>query len=66
MGQTVLPLAQNLLEILEKYNNEPNVLFIKADQIFLKGHYGSTHIIPDSNFWKDAWNRNKTQDFDGN
>ena len=50
MGQTVLPLAQNLLEILYKYNNKPNVFFIKADQIFLKGHYGSTYIIPDSNF----------------
>ena len=26
MGQTVLALGQNLLEILEKYNNEPYVL----------------------------------------
>ena len=46
MGQTVLPLSQNLLEILEKYNNEPYVLFIKVGQIFLKGQYGSTCICP--------------------
>ena len=54
MGQTVLPLGQNLLEMLEKYSNEPYVFFIKVDQIFLKGQYGSTHIVPDSNFSKDA------------
>ena len=66
MGKTVLPLGQNLLEMLEKYSNEPYVFFIKVDQIFLKGQYGSTHIVPDSNFSKDAWNRNKTQAFDGN
>ena len=53
MGQTVLPLGQNLLEILEKYNNEPYVSFIKVDKIFLKGHYGSTRIVPDSSFSKD-------------
>ena len=50
----LLPLGQNLLEMLEKYSNEPCVFFIKVDQIFLKGQYGSTHIVPDSNFSKDA------------
>ena len=54
MGQTVLTLGQNLLEILEKYNNEPCVLFIKVHQIFLKGQYGSTRIVPDSSFSKDV------------
>ena len=49
MSQTVLPLGQNLLEILGKYNNEPYVFSIKVDQAFLKEHYGSTHIIPDLN-----------------
>ena len=52
--QTVLPLGQNLLEKLEKYNNKPYVFFIKVDLIFLKGQYGSTHIAPDSHFSKDA------------
>ena len=60
MGQTVLPLGQNLLEILEKYNNKPYVFFIKVDQIFLQGQYRSTRIVPDSSFSKDASNRNKT------
>ena len=47
MGQTVLPLGQNLPEILEKCNNEPSVFyFIKFDQIFLKGRCGSTRIVP--------------------
>ena len=54
MGQTVLPPGQNLLEILKKYNNEPYTVFIKGTQIFLKGQYGSTRIVPDSNFPKDA------------
>ena len=53
MGQTVLPLGQNVLEILEKYNNEPYVFFIKVDQIFLEGQCGSTCIAPDSSFSKD-------------
>ena len=66
MGQTALPLGQNLLEILEKYSNEPHVFFIKIDEIFLKGQYGSTCIVPDSSFSKDAPNRNKTRAFDGN
>ena len=66
MGQTVLPLGQNLLEILKKYNNEPYVFFMKVGQIFLKVQYGLTCIVPDSNFSKDAWNRNKTQAFDEN
>ena len=65
MGQTVLALGQNLLEILEKYNNKPYVFFIKVDQIFIKGQYGSARFVPDSSFSKDAWNRNKTQAFDG-
>ena len=52
MGQTALPLGQNLLEILEKYNNEPFVLFLSVDQFFLKGQYGSTRIVPDSSFQK--------------
>ena len=56
MGQTVLVLGQNLLEIMEKYNNGPYVFFIKVDKIFLKGQYVSTRIVPDSNFSKDAWN----------
>ena len=60
MGQTVLPLGQNLLEILEKYNNKPYVFFIKVDQIFLKGQHGSIRIVPDSSFSKDASNRKKT------
>ena len=54
MGQTVLPLGQNLLEILKKYSNEPYVFLIKVGQIFLKVQYGSTCIVPDSNFLKDA------------
>ena len=54
MGQTALPLGQNLPEILEKCNNEPYVFYIKVDQIFLKGHYGSTRIVPDSSFSGDA------------
>ena len=66
MGQTVLLLGQNLLEILEKYNNEAYVFFIKVDQISLKGQYGSTCIVPDSSFSKDVSNRNKTRAFDGN
>ena len=33
MGQTVLPLGQNLLEILGKYN-KLYAFFIKIDQIF--------------------------------
>ena len=66
MGQTVLPLGQNFLEILEKYNNEPYVFFIKVDQFFLKGQYGSTCIVPDSSFSKDTSKRHKTRAFDGN
>ena len=49
MGQTVLLLGQNLQQKLEKYNNEPYVLFIKVDEIFLKEQYVSTRIVPDSN-----------------
>ena len=41
---------QNLLEMLEKYKKEPHMFFIKVTQIFLKGQYWSTHIIPDSSF----------------
>ena len=52
MGQTALPFGQNFLEILEKYTNESYVFFIKVDQIFLKGHYGSTRIVPVHVFWK--------------
>ena len=29
-------------------------IFIKVDQIFLKGHYGSTRIVPDSSFSEDV------------
>ena len=43
-----------LLEILKKCNNEPYMFFIKVSQIFLKGHYGSTRIVSDSNFSKDV------------
>ena len=66
MGQTALFLSQNLQEILEKYNNKPYVFFIKVDQMFLKGQHGSTRIVPDSSFPKDASIRNKTRAFDGN
>ena len=66
MGQTVLPLGQNLLEILKKYNNEPYMFFIKVGQIFLKGQYGSTRIVLNSKFSKDAWNRNKIWAFGRN
>ena len=65
MGQTVLLLGQNLLEILEKYNNEPYVFFKKVDQVFLKGQYGPTHTVPDSSS-KDGSSRNKARAFDGN
>ena len=34
MGQTALSVGQNLLEVLEKYNNEPYVFFIEVDQFF--------------------------------
>ena len=44
MGQTVLSLGQNLLEILKRYNNEPYVFFTKVGQIILKEQYGSTRI----------------------
>ena len=54
MGQTALPLGQNLLEILEKLNNKPYAFFIKVDQIFLKGHYGPTRIVLDLSFSEDA------------
>ena len=57
MGQTVLPLGQNLLKILKKYNNKPFMFLIKVSQIFLKGQYGSTRIVPDSNVSKDALKR---------
>ena len=43
VGRTVLPLGQNLLEILKKYNNEPYMFF-------LNGQYGSARIVADSNF----------------
>ena len=56
----------NVLEMLEKYEKEPYVFFIKVNQIFRKGQYGSTRIIPDSSFSKNASNRNKTRVFDGN
>ena len=59
---SILPLGQNLLEILEKYNNDhPYVFFIKVDHIFLKGQCGSTCIISDSSFSKDASNRNASK-----
>ena len=35
-------------------NNKPNEFITKVDQSFLKGQYGSTSIVPDSNFSKDA------------
>ena len=50
MDQTVLQLSQNLLEILEKYKKVPYVFFIKVNQYFLKGQYGSTPNVPDSSF----------------
>ena len=54
MGHNVLSLSQNVLEMLEKYKKEPCVFFIKVNQIFLKGQYGSSRIVPDSSFAKDA------------
>ena len=54
MDQTVLSISQNVLEKLEKYKQEPCVFFTKVNQIFLKGQYGSTCIILDSSFTKDA------------
>ena len=49
------------------YNIKPSIpFFIKVDQFFLKELYGSIHIILDSDFSNDAWNRNKTWAFDGN
>ena len=48
--QTVLQLSQNLLEMLEKYKKVPYVFFLKVNQIFLKGQYGSTRNVPDSRF----------------
>ena len=42
-----------LAKMLEKNNNESSVFFIKADQIFLKGQYGSTWIVLDSSFSKE-------------
>ena len=66
MDQTVLSISQNVLEKLEKYKQEPCVFFTKVNQIFLKGQYGSTCIILDSSFTKDAWNRNKRRALDGN
>ena len=62
----ILWLSQNVLEMLEKYNKEPCVLFIKVNGIFLKGQYGSTRIVPGSSFARNARNRNKRRPFDGN
>ena len=55
MSQTIWPLGQNLLNILEKYNIKPYVpFFIKVDHFFIKKQYGSTHTVLDSNFSNDA------------
>ena len=35
------------------------MFFIKINQIFLKGQYQSTCIVPNSSFAQDAWNINK-------
>ena len=51
MGESVLPHGQNLLEILKKYNNEPHMFLKKVGQFF---QYGSSRIVPNSNFSKDA------------
>ena len=40
--------------IEKKINNKPYVFFIKVDLIFPKWQYGSTHIVPDSSFSKNA------------
>ena len=50
MDRNVFQLSRNLLEMLEKYKKEPYVSFLKVNRIFLKQQYGSTCIIPDSNF----------------
>ena len=39
---------------------------IKVDLFFLKRQYGSTRIVPNSSFSKDARNENKARTFDGN
>ena len=41
------------------------IFLTKVDQIFIKEQYGSTRIVPDSKFSKDAWNKNEIWDFDG-
>ena len=52
MDQTVLPLGQNLLEKIEKYNSKHLSFLYLLKFFFLKGQYGSTHISVDSNFQK--------------
>ena len=53
---TVLSPSQNVLEMLEKHKKEP---------CMSHGHeYGSIHIVPNSIFAKNAWNRNKRWPFD--
>ena len=44
MGQTVVPLGQNFLEILEKCNNELYVFF-KLMKVFLKDSMGQTALF---------------------
>ena len=64
--QAILPLGQNLLEILKKIQQRTIFFFIKVNLICLKQQYGSARIVLDSSFSKDAWNRNKILAFDGN
>lgn len=49
--------ARDIGKIQHRLNHN---FFIKVDQVFLKRHYWSTSVVPDLNFSKDAWNRNKT------
>ena len=57
----------DVLEILETTTtNHMHSLFYKIWSNFSKGQCVLNHIVLDSNFSKDAWNRNKTQGFDGN
>ena len=58
--QTALPLGQNLLKKTGKIQQQVICVFYNSWSNFLKRQYGSTRIVPDSYFSKDAWNRNKT------
>ena len=58
MGQSVLPLGQNLQEILEKYNNEL-YFFYKSWLDFSKSTAWVNLYCSWFKFLKDPWNRKK-------